>query len=58
MLVAETDGILGLVEDGASGRAVNLAVLGAAHLVGDLLSGGLLGIGLDATGEVVSIQQV
>lgn len=50
----ETDSVLGLVDDGAAGAAVNLAVLAAADLVGELLSVGLGRIGLGATAVVVS----
>lgn len=53
VLVAEADSVLGLVEDGAAGGAVDLAVLGAAHLVGELLAGGLLVVGLEAAGGVL-----
>ena len=49
MLVAEAKSVLGLVEDGAAGAAVNLAVFGAADLVGELLAVGLGVVGLDAT---------
>lgn len=54
VLVAEANSILGLVEDGSAGGSVNLAVLGAAHLVADFLASGLVVIGLDATVEIVS----
>ena len=49
MLVTETKGVLGLVDDGAARAAVNLAVLAAAELVGDLLTGGLVMVGLSTT---------
>lgn len=49
MLVTHAKGVLGLVQDGASRGAVNLAVLGAADLVGELLAGRLVVVGLDAT---------
>ena len=54
MLVAHAKSVLGLVDDGAAGAAVNLAVLGAAHLVGQGLAGGLVRVGLGATAIAVS----
>lgn len=54
MLVAHAESVLGLVDDGAAGAAVNLAVLGAAHLVGQGLAGRLIRVGLGATAVIVS----
>jgi len=54
VLVTEAKGVLGLVEDGASGRAMDLTILGAAHLVSELLAGRLLVIGLDTTSQLVT----
>lgn len=53
-MLVHAESALGLVEDGLGGGAVNLAVLGAAHLVADLLSSGLLAIGLDTTAIGIS----
>lgn len=50
MLVAEANGILGLVEDAVASGTMNLAVLGTAELVPDLLTGRLLLVGLSAAG--------
>lgn len=55
VLVTETDGVLGLVENRLAGAAVNLAVLGAASLVADLLSSGLVTVGLEATVDCVRV---
>lgn len=49
VLVTETDSVLGLVEDGASRRAVDLTVLAAADLVREFLTGGLGIVGLNTT---------
>jgi len=53
-VLVKAKSILCLVEDGTAGRAVDLTVLGAAKLVGDLLAGRLLIIRLDATSELVA----
>lgn len=49
MLVAEAESVLRLVHDALAGAAVDVLVLGAAELVADLLAGGLLVVGLEAT---------
>ena len=46
--------MLGLVDDGVAGAAVNGVVLGAAGLVAERLAGGLVVVGLDTTESKVS----
>jgi len=53
-VLVHSEGALGLVEDALARGTVNLAVLGAAELVGELLASRFLGIGLDTTGKGVS----
>lgn len=48
-MLVHAESALGLVDDGSTRAAVNLAVLGAAHLVGDFLTGRLVAVGLSAT---------
>ena len=52
-MLVEAESILGLVEDGAARRAVDLTILGAAGLVRGLLSERLVRVGLDATGMLL-----
>ena len=49
MLVAEAESILRLVHDALAAAAVDVLILGAAELVANILAGGLLVVGLDAT---------
>lgn len=46
--------MLGLVEDALAGAAVDLAVLGAADLVAELLGAGLGAVGLEAAAVVLA----
>lgn len=52
LVLVEAKGVLGLVDDGTAGAAMSLTVLAAAELVGDLLTGGLVVIGLSTTGGI------
>ena len=49
MLVAEAESVLRLIHDTLAAAAVDVLVLRAVELVADLLAGGLLVVGLDAT---------
>ena len=55
MLVAEAESVLRLVHDALAATTVDVLVLGAAELVADILAGGLLVVGLDATRGVLVI---
>jgi hypothetical protein len=54
VLVSHAQGILGLVHDALAGAAMNFVVLAAADLVAERLSSGLVGVGHDATADLVA----
>lgn len=54
MLVAEAESVLRLVHDALAAAAVDVLILGAAELVADLLAGGLLVVGLEATSNLIT----
>jgi len=49
LVLVHAESVLGLVQDAVAGTAVDVLVLAAAHLVADVLGGGLGVVGLKAT---------